>query len=286
MSDETKTVDTKSEQENKVMPMERASQEIVDEAKRRTLEIINIPQWQALMSVAKVFWQSAALPASFKNEYQVVMALQAGAELDIQPITAMNSFYFVNGKLALYGDTAIALVERAGYEVEWGKCDAEEATVTLKKGGRSHTTTVKMADMRARGLTGKDVWVKYPENLLRFKAFHLNARFFASGALHNFNIGEILEADDVRVIPPPIYHSVKKENKQEVIEEGQVIDPRNRLAAALEEKEIEEEVKIDVAMSKAALEPEKKEKPKKEDSANMKRMKEAAEKAKEEVDVN
>lgn len=274
MSEENKSVDTKSEQENKMATVDRASQEIVDEAKRRTLEIINIPQWQALMAVAKVFWSSGAMPSSFKNEYQVVMALQAGAELGLQPINSINSFYFVNGKIALYGETAIALVQRAGYQVEWGVCNADEATVTLSKDGRSQTTTVKMSDMKARGLAGKEVWEKYPENLLRFKAFHLNARFFASGALRNIQIGEIIEADEVSLISAPIDHSVKKGKKDETTE-VQSTDPRTRLANALEEP-AKDESKIDAAVNGDDLKSEKEEKPKKEESANVKRMREAA----------
>lgn len=249
-----------------------ASQEVVDEAKRRTLEIINVAQWEVLMKVATAFWKAGALPQCFKNEYQVLMALQAGAEIGLQPITSMNSFYFVNGKVALYGESAIALVQKAGYTIEWGVCNAEEATVTLSKDGKSNTTTVKMSDMKARGLTGKDVWVKYPENMLRFKAFHLNARFFASGALHNLMIAELEEQDDamakIASIPD---HSTRK-----AVESITMID-----AAEKPHTSLTEALEADLGEKKEEEEKPELPKPNKGDSAAVRRMKEAAAKAQE-----
>lgn len=251
-----------------------ASQEVVDEAKRRTLEIINVAQWEVLMKVASAFWKANALPQCFKNEYQVLMALQAGAEIGLQPITAMNSFYFVNGKVVLYGESAIALVQRAGYTIEWGVCNAEEATVTLSKDGKSNTTTVKMSDMKARGLTGKDVWVKYPENMLRFKAFHLNARFFASGALHNLNIGEIIEGEIVETVEKPIDHSGKKNEITITFPGDAKKSSHSSLTEALE-ADLGEEVEEKPELPKSN----------KTDSAAMRKMKESAAKAQESSEV-
>jgi hypothetical protein len=121
----------------------------------------------------------------------------------LQPLEAVNSFYFVNGKVALYGEMAISQVIKCGHKIEWGICNKETATVTITRGdnGASNSVTFTMAEANERGLTaGKDVWKKFPDNMLRFKAFHSCARFTVPDALHGVPIKEVIEAEYVEEI--------------------------------------------------------------------------------------
>lgn len=159
--------------------------------------------------------QAGALPASIKNAQQLLMVLQAGYEAGLQPLEAVKSFYFVNGGIALFGEMAITMVIRAGHKVEWGNCTDQTATVTItrKDNGMSMTNTFTMAQANARGLTNKDPWKKFPENMLKFKAFHMTAKFVCPDAFHGVNeIGELEEekesvkaeiiSDGGRIAPP------------------------------------------------------------------------------------
>lgn len=175
------------------------SAEYVAKAEARSLDFMNPKRWQVMNVMAQTFLQSNALPASIKNAPQLIMVFQAGYEAGLQPLESLNSYYFVNGKLALYGEMAIALVRRANHKIEWGTCNATTATVKITRHdtGESMETTFTMEQARQRGLSSKDVWQKYPENMLKFKAFHNTARFICPDALHGVPIKEEIEGEVV-----------------------------------------------------------------------------------------
>lgn len=197
----------------------RASQAVVDNAKARALEFVNPETWKMMTLMANTFMQSGALPASIKNAAQLIMVMQAGHEAGMKPVEAMGAFYFVNGKLSMYGEMAIAQVLRHGHKVKWGECNDRTATVTVTRGDDesvSLTTTFTMEMARARGLTNNPVYQKFPENMLKFKAFHMTARFVCPEALHGVPIKEDLEGSievtaEVVDVPAPQDVEPKKE---------------------------------------------------------------------------
>lgn len=165
--------------------------------KAKNLDFMDQSRWATMGQMAQAFIQSGALPKSMENAPKVIMALQAGYEAGIKPIEALNSFYFVNGKISMYGDTAIRQVIRAGHKVEWGKCDGETATVTITRGdtGATMTNTFTMTEAKKRGMV-KDIWLKFPENMLKFKAFGMTARFLCPDALMGISIKEDIEGSE------------------------------------------------------------------------------------------
>lgn len=172
----------------------------VQRAEERALAFANPKLWQQIKVMAESFRMSGALPQSLDTVPKVVMVLQAGYEAGMQPIEAINSFYFVNGKISIYGEMAITQVLRAGHKVDWGKCDAESATVTITRGdtGASMTTTFTMKMAQERGLTKNPNYQKFPENMLRFKAFHATSRFVCPDAFHGLPIKEVEEAETIK----------------------------------------------------------------------------------------
>ena len=150
--------------------------------------------WNSITTMAETFLKSGALPQGVDNPAKVLMVLEAGREAGLKPVEALNSFYFVNGKLSMYGQRLISQVIKAGYKVKWGKCDAQTATVEISREDRgSNETTTTIQDATRRGLAGKDVWKKYPENMLRYKSFGMCARFFCPEALDGYYSKEELE---------------------------------------------------------------------------------------------
>jgi len=136
---------------------------------------------------------------------KVIVALQAGKEAGMQPLEAINSFYFVNGKVNIYGNMAIAQVLKNGHSIEWGECNKKTATITITRGDtkKSMSATFTMEMAKARVLTSNAVYTKYPENMLKFKAFNSIAKFFVADALHGVPIKEIEEAETIEEIPEP-----------------------------------------------------------------------------------
>lgn len=195
--------------------------------------------WQQMKSSAETFFNSGALPQSINNVAKVIMVFQAGYEAGLKPLESLNSFYFVNGRLAMFGDIAIALVKRAGHKVEWGICNDKTATVTITrcddKQSMSNTFTMDQAkarklDMGSNGI--KDVWVKHPENMLKFKVFHMTAKFICPDALHGTPIKEVVEAEANEVV---------EEDKKGAITttrtDSKPSKPETSLEAALEAKD-------------------------------------------------
>ena len=193
-----------TDQNNQIQNVPQASQNIIDAAKRESHQWFNLETWRTMQMIAQTFVQSGAMPKSMDTAPKVIVALQAGKEAGLQPLEAVNSFYFVNGKVSIYGEMAIAQVLKAGHIIEWGKCDAETATVKIIRGDNKNmsneaTFTMKMA--QERGLTSNPVYKKYPENMLRFKVLHACAKFIVSDALHGVPVKEIEEAEYVEEMP-------------------------------------------------------------------------------------
>lgn len=214
-----------TEKENELTPLSPASQSIIDKAKSESHQWLNPETWRTMTIVAQTFVQSGAMPKSMDTVPKVIVALQAGKEAGMQPLEAINSFYFVNGKVNIYGEMAIAQVLRAGHKIKWGECNATTASLTITRGdsGESMSATFTMEMARARGLTSNQVYTKYPENMLKFKAFNSIAKFFVADALHGVPIKEIEEAETIEEIPAAKSMKVKNPKDLENLAPGKII---------------------------------------------------------------
>lgn len=283
MSEINNTTDTTNVSTSKIV--ERASQEIIDEAKRMALQTINPEEWKLILSISDVFWKAGAIPESFKNTYQVAMALQAGAEVGLKPVFSLNSISFINGRASIFGEAAIALVRSKGHKIQWGVCNELEANITIIRGdtGESMTGHFTMEMAVKRGLTKtrdgkvKGAWATSPDNMLKFKAFHSVAKFLVPDALHDM---DVVGQDEIepRVINTTD-HSINKGKKVdvEVPIDGEIVDTRSRLARAIEDSDKtkeEKQVEEKPIETPPALPPKKK-----DETPAIKRMREAAEKA-------
>jgi len=189
------------ENEKNTSLLPSASQRVSDEMRLQGANYYNPVVWGGMVKLAKTLIDARACPDNLNTEAKVLVALEAGREIGVSPINALNSFYIVNGKISIYGDMAIALVLRDGHQVDWGKCDANTATVKITRGDndKSMETTFTFKDAENKGLTkysdGRTnvFWTKYPENMLKFKAFGSIARFIVADSLRGMKIKEELE---------------------------------------------------------------------------------------------
>jgi hypothetical protein len=201
-----------TDQNRQMEVVPQASQEIIDAAKKESHAWLNPEMWRTMGIVAQTFLQSGAMPKSMDTAPKLMVALQAGKEAGLQPLEAINSFYFVNGKITMYGDMTIAQVLKAGHKIDWINCDDQSATIkiTRRDNGATNQVTFTMKMAQERGLTKNTVYKTYPENMLRFKAFHACAKFIVADALHGMKIKEIEEAEYVEEKPVIIASGVVK----------------------------------------------------------------------------
>lgn len=164
---------------------------------------------------AKSVQLSHLAPDSFTTPEQILIALQAGAELGLSPIRSLGSLYVVKGNVRLWGDAPLALVRKSGlmeYIKEWiegeigidlTKTDDNVKAVceTKRKGDpESMIRTFSVGEARLAGLWNKKtekgyntVWANYPKRMMQMRARALNLRDNFPDALGGASIAEEYE---------------------------------------------------------------------------------------------
>lgn len=243
---------------NKVQVM--ASQSLIDNAKLDSYNFMNPERWSMMTNMANTFVASGALPTTIKNAAQLVMIMQAGYEAGLQPMAALRSFYFVNGRLSMFGEVAIAKVREAGHKILWENCNENTATVTITRGdtGESMTETFTMDMARKRGLTNKGgAWVSAPDNMLKFKAFWAAARFLVPDAFSRdgvaIQIGEIVEAEIIEDAPKET-EELKKSSLKQALESRPDVAERTEEPVKKTKRLVKEKEPIEPATVEPAVE--------------------------------
>lgn len=154
-------------------------------------------QWNTLELITKTFIAAGATPKGIDTAPKMMVVLQAAREIGLSPIEGLNSLYFVNGKVAMYGEAVPSQIYRAGHAIEWGECNEKTATVTITRGdtGKSMTTTFTMEQAIERGYTKNELYKKFPENMLKWRALSMTAKFICPDALKGIGIKEDMEVE-------------------------------------------------------------------------------------------
>lgn len=137
----------------------------------------------AVMKYADVFVRSKRF-ANDTDVYQASVKIQAGKELGLQPIQSMNNIVIVNGRITLGAALVGALIKASGRY--WFKvlehtnevCSIEFLEKFNGEWISCGTSIFTMEDAKAAGLTGKDVWKKFPRNMLHSRAITNGARWY------------------------------------------------------------------------------------------------------------
>lgn len=168
--------------------------------------------WETMNIVASTLKAGGVMPRGIDTVQKMVVVLQAGREMGLAPIEALNSFYFVNGKVTMYGEAVPNQILRAGHTIEWGKCTDKEATVTITRGdtGKSMTTKLTWEQAESRKYI-TDVWRKFPENMLKWRALSMTAKFICPDALRGIGIKEDMEAEVV--VPDSRFHNAEESER-------------------------------------------------------------------------
>lgn len=133
------------------------------------------------MEFSKMISASGMVPSAYKGKPQdVLVAIQWGYELGLQPLQALQNIAVINGKPSVYGDAALALVKNdprcAGVsEVVQGEGDERVAICTVKRryGDEIEETSraFSVLDAKRARLWGKQgPWTQYPDRMLSMRA--------------------------------------------------------------------------------------------------------------------
>lgn len=135
------------------------------------------------MEFANILAQSTIVPKEFLgNPGNILVAIQWGLELGLQPLQAMQNIAVINGRPALWGDAVIALVRGSPLcEYVYEEDDGHTATCRVKRRGENEQVRIySMEDAKTAGLVGKaGPWTQHPKRMrqMRARAFALRDVF-------------------------------------------------------------------------------------------------------------
>lgn len=131
------------------------------------------------MKFSEMVANSDFAPKDFRGKAaSCMLAIQCGAEIGLAPLQALQSIAVVNGRPAVYGDAALAVV-KASHVCEYvteavdGDGDQMVATCTAQRRGYPQPTVVtfSVADAKKAGLWGKSgPWSQYSRRMLQMRA--------------------------------------------------------------------------------------------------------------------
>jgi hypothetical protein len=160
------------------------------------------------MKFAEMVANSEFAPKDFRGKpASCLLAIQAGGEISLAPLQALQSIAVVNGRPAVFGDAALAVVKASHvceYVTEQVEGDGEQmvATCTAKRRGYPQPTVVKftVADAKKAGLWGKTgPWTQYPKRMLQMRA-----RGFALRDAFPDVLKGLVTAEEAQDYPTPV----------------------------------------------------------------------------------
>lgn len=100
-----------------------------------------------MKQMATDFIASKAVPRGIENAEQLIMVFQAGFEMGMKPVEAMNSLYIVNGKITTWGPAVVRRLRSFGWVISYEETDTScKATVTNGKETYTEEFTFEMAE--------------------------------------------------------------------------------------------------------------------------------------------
>jgi len=144
---------------------------------------------------------TSLVPQNFRGKPDdILVAIQMGKEVGLEPMQSLQSISVINGKPAMYGDALLALCrQHPDFEDMIEKGDDKSATCTIKRKGQTpveKTFTIEQA--QRAGLTSRSpVWRSYPERMLQMRA-----RGFALRDAFPDALGGLISNEEAMDYPP------------------------------------------------------------------------------------
>lgn len=178
--------------------------------------------------------KSRLAPKSFDTSAKVVIAIQTGLELGMQPMQALQGLHVINGKVGLSGDTAVALIQASGKAIIFKRFyknapvvqnpTAEDyaddfcAVVQTKRhdGQMGYDETVfSIADAKTAKLWGKaGPWTQYWKRMLMYRAIGFHSRDYFGDVTKGMVVSE--ELQDYPTLPAPDCDTPKRADRKKV----------------------------------------------------------------------
>lgn len=126
------------------------------------------------MEFAGLLAKSDIVPKDYQGKPgNVLVAIQWGMEIGLQPMQAMQNIAVINGRPSIWGDAMIALVRACpAFEyINETQTDKDATCVIKRKGEPEAVRTFSLEDAKRAGLLGKSgPWTQYPKRMMQMRA--------------------------------------------------------------------------------------------------------------------
>ena len=126
-----------------------------------------------LWKLARLTTHSEMVPRALRGRPDAMLAVMVyGAELRLPPMTALRGIFIIEGTPTCSAKLMRALILRAGHRLEIREATPERAVLYGERadGQGSSLVTWTLDDAKTAGLLGKDVWKRYPRQMLKARA--------------------------------------------------------------------------------------------------------------------
>lgn len=176
----------------------------ISQKRHRTMDLTPANVTEAI-ELSKFLASSNMVPKQYVGQPQnVLVAMQMGAEIGLAPMQAMQHIAVINGKPALYGDAALAVVKAHPQCVDvieqqgdtWAEC------TVMRKNCEPVVRTFTQDDAKRAGLLNRQgPWQQYPQRMLQMRARSFALRDAFPDALAG--LGVVEEVQDIPVEQAP-----------------------------------------------------------------------------------
>lgn len=197
------------------------------------------------LKFAEMLSKSNLVPKDFQgNSGNILVAVQWGAELGLQPMQSMQNIAVINGRPSLWGDSVIALVKASPlceYVIE--EVNDNGATCKVKrKGELEQVRYFTVDDAKKANLWGKQgPWSQYPKRMLQMRARSWALRDVFPDVLRGMPIAEeLMDTPTEKDVTPqnqpsaqpqePVmlddatFHAIAKKYKQSIVDGKKTVD--------------------------------------------------------------
>ncbi len=214
--------------------------------------------FEELSGMAKAFVASGMFN-DVKEISQGIVKIQAGKELGIPPVYAMQNINMIKGKLCTSANTMALLIKRSGH-YNYRITEHTDTVCTIKfleleaskwvEVGQSQFTIEDAK--RAKLVYPDSAWIKYPRAMLFSRAISQGARLYTPDAIGGVYTSEEIKAIDgpVNDEPEPVRTSRPAETKKQAEEDSKEQfpeDPPNAEEAAKAAEEAAEQRKAEAS---------------------------------------
>lgn len=155
---------------------------------------------------AEMMAKSSIIPKDFANNPgNILVAVQWGMELGLQPMQAMQNIAVINGRPSLWGDAVIGLVRSSPlceYVIEENLEDKSICRVK-RRGEDEQVRIFTVDDAKKAGLLGKQgPWTQYPKRMMQMRARSWALRDVFPDVLRGMPIAEeIMDIQEKDITP-------------------------------------------------------------------------------------